>query len=212
MKNFLSGFFSGAIIIFMIISAYFKVNNSLVADNKTASMPTCSETITNQGSQEKTLVSETSQKKVLPQGEINTGHQEQDKTALLVKEITDFQKFASAIPNTDISSYAPDTFKNEPVDSYWASDYQLMLDNYFRNEPELNNLIPQSIECKTSLCKISFAITDAQEQNSVSMQFLSVLKNNKNKIPVQVLFGNNPEALDIYIPRSDKGFFSKSIN
>jgi hypothetical protein len=206
-KNFLFGFISGAIIIFMIINLYFQSESKIVIDNKLTSSPKTDEVL---GCPE-VVVYQKEIKEDQPLEEKLKNNNE-DRKDNLVEEITNFQTFVRDIPNSEILTYAPNTFKNEPVDANWASSYQLTLDEYFRNEPELGNLIPQTIECKTSICKISFAITDNHEQNAASTKFLNVLKTNKNNIPVQVLFGNNPEALDIYLPRSDKGFFSKSIN
>lgn len=206
MKNFLFGFTSGAIITFVIINLYFLSESNIVIDNKLTSSPKTDEVLDSPE-----VVYQKEIKKDQPL-EKNLKNNNEDKKDNLVEEITNFQTFVRDIPNSEILTYAPNTFKNEPVDANWASSYQLTLDEYFRNEPQLSSLIPQTIECKTSICKISFAITDNNEQIAASTKFLNVLKTNKNNIPVQVLFGNSPEALDIYIPRSNKGFFSKSIN
>lgn len=126
----------------------------------------------------------------------------------IVDELMSFQNFINSIPDSNISTYARNTFEKEPVDSAWASDHQLSLDHFFRTDTELQSIIPQSIECKTSICKISITASEDNERNKISSHLLNALRNNKSNIPVKVLFDTSDIGIDIYLPRSIDGFVS----
>lgn len=209
MKIFLTGFFSGAIIIFVIINFYSSIFDEKNKNNLDIKIGTEAHVKNYEQDKDCSNLVIYSEKNTISAATADKQSTNPDNnTKDIVDELMSFQNFINRIPDSNISTYARNTFEKEPVDPAWASDHQLSLDHFFRTDTELQSIIPQSIECKTSICKISITASEDNERNKISSHILNSLRNNKSNIPVKVLFDTSDIGIDIYLPRSNDGFVS----
>lgn len=122
------------------------------------------------------------------------------------KEI-DFKKFIEKIPDGNILQYVNTKHKNENVDQSWSSEQELFLYDYFENTADLNNFIPQSIECKSTLCKIVIPVVDNNEQYNASIKISEALQKDSNIISTHAIFDSTTHQLNIFIPKSNNFFY-----
>lgn len=125
-----------------------------------------------------------------------------------INELIEFQQFISTLPDNNILQHVNTIYQNEEIDQSWSSDYELFIDDYFRNTAKLKNIIPTSIECKTSFCKVSIPVMDNHEQFITATQISEALQQDNNIIQSHAIFDSTATHLNIFIPKSNS-FFSE---
>lgn len=121
------------------------------------------------------------------------------------QQISELRDFIRNNPNADVSKTTRQNFEREPIDSAWASDFQLKLSNYFKNDPAFSEFTTQSIECRTHRCRISIAVTDTQQIHQISQDVLSNILINKEEIPKKIIFEQDPSqaSLNVYLAKNE---------
>lgn len=98
-------------------------------------------------------------------------------------------------------------FEQEAIDTRWANQYQNQLSNFFRTDDQLNDVVPQSIECRSSRCRISIAVGSQQQFNQVASKLINTITSGKHSdITAKALVSPDMEegVLQLYVARDQQ--------
>jgi hypothetical protein len=213
MKGFHSGVFCGLVFATIFFMYSNSANLAKVANNTERSQNIRLSAITPSASlHEKNnltttaIVSHNNSAKNLPDAD-NKPNEEYLRAALAAYD--DAHNFSALLTNhswLDLTEKAKTQFKDEQIDSNWASEYSLKLDNYFLNSPELSSLYYQGIECRSTRCLVSVSLSSPEELSSVTEKISTSIRKNSAGIPQKILFteSSNSYSLEFFLVRTDE--------
>lgn len=83
-------------------------------------------------------------------------------------------------------------FNLEKKDSYWASDAENEYIDLFSSQESLSEYTLINTECKSTSCKLSFAVTDSEQLNRLTSDLVHTLVKEQNQI--DITFGRQGEG------------------
>jgi hypothetical protein len=96
-------------------------------------------------------------------------------------------------------------FETEDVDHRWASTEEARLQNLFSEHQALAGLAVKATTCKSTQCKITVGVVDANHANEAAQVISKVLGENRHS---HVIIDNQAQQGDtfLYVPRNEEGF------
>jgi len=120
------------------------------------------------------------------------------------EQLHELEKLAQPGKAEAIAGLARREFEQETIDNSWSSQYQNQLSYFFRSDDQLHDVVPQSIECRSSRCRISIAVASQQHFNQVSNLLIKrITSGDHNGITPKVLVSPEMEqgTLQLYVAR-----------
>ncbi len=96
-------------------------------------------------------------------------------------------------------------FETEDVDHRWASTEEARLQNLFSEHQALAGLAVKATTCKSTQCKITVGVVDANHANEAAQAISQVLGENRHS---HVIIDNQAQQGEtfLYVPRDEEGF------
>lgn len=98
------------------------------------------------------------------------------------------------------------SFKSENIDFSWAAGNEEKISTLFRNNPALNDFVPELVECRSTRCQIRMNPANDEDANRVMELLSKALINNKLELSATSVMSApdlSSGALNLYIGRND---------
>lgn len=121
------------------------------------------------------------------------------------------KKFSDWVTQTiknsgDISRDAAIGFLSEPIDTQWAEQQESSLRTTFSQYEGLGHFVLKDVQCRTSLCQISFAINSAQDIESIANETRSALETMSAHVAIISAPDTDKSVTHLYVSLEESGF------
>jgi hypothetical protein len=175
-------------------------NNSPVPIKSTLDLNLKRETVTSAVSKNVTKKSE------LPVDQPNL-QESVDALAATNRRANEFNHYLAELLKTKENNLLDDMekkFAAEAVDIEWSYDYAEKIQQLFRSSDDLSRIYPETIQCKTSRCKINIPASSTEQANRISEVFMRAITNTDSAINSSVLVTAHDDVhgtISLYVAR-----------
>lgn len=147
--------------------------------------------------------------KVIPE---NTSTTTSSQPQLITfQEYEQAKKFSDWIINSvknsgDINREAAMGFLAEPVDAQWAGQQESSLRTTLTNDEGMGNFALKDVQCRTSLCQVSFAINSVEEAETITSETRRALESLSRHVAIISAPDPDKSVTHMYVSLDEKGF------
>ncbi|PUA28197.1 MAG: hypothetical protein B0W54_17110 [Cellvibrio sp. 79] len=157
--------------------------------------------------------------RVVAQSNVESKREENIKSApssvppqhINLQEYERAKKFSDWITQTiknsgDISRDAAIGFLSEPIDTQWAGQQETSLRTTFSQYAGLGHFALKDVQCRTSLCQVSFAINSAQDIESITNETRNALETMSPHVAIISAPDTDKSVTHLYVSLEESGF------
>ncbi|MEN0039282.1 MAG: hypothetical protein AAGC78_19545 [Cellvibrio sp.] len=128
-----------------------------------------------------------------------------------LQEYEKARKFSDWIINSvknanDINRAAENGFLSEPIDPQWAGQQESRLRTTLSQDEGMGNFALKDVQCRTSLCQVSFAINSVEEAETITNETRRALESLSRHVSIISAPDPDKSVTHLYVSLDEKGF------
>lgn len=128
-----------------------------------------------------------------------------------LQEYEQARKFSDWIINSvknagDINREAANGFLSEPIDPQWAGQQESSLRTTLSRYEGMGNFALKDVQCRTSLCQVSFAINSVEEAEIITNETRRALESLSRHVAIISAPDPDKSVTHLYVSLDEKGF------